>query len=147
MPRVLIADDNEALRRAIKNLLVEDDGWIIVGEAANGAEAVELAGKTEPDVILLDFQMPTMNGLDAAKRIVASNPSVPVAMYTLHQSEFFESQAKAAGVRKVISKTDLFSALPASLSELVDGSESTSREAQKSRPKQPGRRAFRKRRK
>ncbi|MGH9574913.1 MAG: response regulator [Candidatus Acidiferrales bacterium] len=142
---MLIADDNEALRRAIKSLLAEDDeGWIIAGEAANGTEAVELAGTSEPDVVLLDFQMPIMNGLDAAKKIVASNPSVPVAMYTLHQSEFFESQAKAAGVWKVIPKADLFSTLPSSLSELVHGPGSTLREARKSRPKQPGRKAPRK---
>ena len=116
MARVLIADDNEGLRRAIKSILAEHDGWIIAGEATNGVEAVKLAGTTDPDVVLLDFQMPTMNGLDAAKKIVESNPSVPIVMYTLHQGAFFESQAREAGVRKVISKTDLFSALPSSLS-------------------------------
>lgn len=146
MPRVLIADDNEALRRAIKNLLAEDDGWIIAGEATNGAEAVELAGTTEPDVVLLDFQMPTMNGLDAAKKIVASNPSVPIAMYTLHQSEFFESQAKAAGVRKVISKTDLFSSLPSSLNKLVEESKRDPGHTRKSLQRQPGKKVRRKRR-
>ncbi|HXF13437.1 MAG TPA: response regulator transcription factor [Terriglobales bacterium] len=138
MPRVLIADDNSTLREALKNILVSRDGWVIAAEASNGAEAVELAATSEPDVILLDFQMPVMNGLDAAKKIIAKNPAIPVAMYTLHQGDFFESQAKAVGVRKVILKTDLFSALSTSLHELVDrraGDTQQTRKPQKKKPK------------
>jgi len=138
LPRVLIADDNSTLREALKNILVSRDGWVIAAEASNGAEAVELAATSEPDVILLDFQMPVMNGLDAAKKIIAKNPAIPVAMYTLHQGDFFESQAKAVGVRKVILKTDLFSALSTSLHELVDrraGDTQQTRKPQKKKPK------------
>jgi DNA-binding NarL/FixJ family response regulator len=98
---------------------------VVCGEAANGKEAVELAAKTSPDVILLDFQMPVMNGLEAAEEILKASPSVPVILYTLHQNSFFESRAKAIGVRKVISKGDIFSALLSSMGELVGVSEAT----------------------
>jgi DNA-binding NarL/FixJ family response regulator len=125
LPRVLIADDNKALRDALKTMLLTGDGWEICGEASNGQEAVSLAASSKPDVILLDFQMPVMNGLVAAREIIKRDPSVPIAMYTLHQNPFFESEAKAAGIRRVISKTDLFSSLASTLCELVDSSSSS----------------------
>jgi len=108
------------LRDALKRMLLAGDEWQICGEASNGEEAVKLATSSKPDVILLDFQMPVMNGLTAAREIIKGNPSVPIAMYTLHQNRFFENEAKAAGVRRVISKTDLFSSLASSLQELLE---------------------------
>jgi two-component system, cell cycle sensor histidine kinase and response regulator CckA len=108
---------------------------------------VELAATTEPDVFLLDFQMPMMNGLDAARKIIESNPAIPIAMYTLHQNDFFEAQARAAGVRKVVSKTDLFSTLSSSLHELVGPSKSATRQTGKTKKKNRARKISRKRRK
>jgi len=111
-------------------MLFNGDEWEFCGEAANGQEAVDLAASCKPDVILLDFQMPVMNGLVAAREILKRDPSVPIAMYTMHQNRFFEEEAKAAGVRKVISKTDLFSSLTPSLLELVEsGKNSKTRQA------------------
>lgn len=118
MPRVLIADDNESIRQALRGMFAGDD-WCVCGEASNGVEAVQMAATLKPDVVLLDFQMPVMNGLDAAKQIVKNHPTLPVAMYTLHQNTRFEKQAQAYGVRKVISKTDVFSALIPSLLEII----------------------------
>jgi DNA-binding NarL/FixJ family response regulator len=119
MPRILIVDDNEALRRALKQILSEHDNWIVCGEAANGAEAVELAARLKPDALLLDFKMPIMNGLDAAREIIKNDPALPIAMYTLDQNTQFELQAQRIGVRKVISKTELFKSLTTSLDEIV----------------------------
>ena len=122
MPRVLIADDNETVRKALRGMFVDaGDEWNVCGEAANGLEAVQLVPKLKPDVVLLDFQMPVMNGLDAAREIAKNAPSLPIAMYTLHQNTIFEKQAYAVGVRKVISKSDVFSALIPSLTALLDG--------------------------
>lgn len=119
LPRIIIADDNEHMRKTIGNELRRVDEWKICGEAANGDEAVKLTAKLAPDVVVLDFQMPVMNGLDAAREITKRHPEVPIVMYTLHNNPFLESQAKAIGVRKFISKTEMFSALIPSLEEIL----------------------------
>jgi CheY-like chemotaxis protein len=103
--------------------------WVVCGLAKDGREAVEMARTLKPDVILLDFQMPNMNGLEAARRIIADDPSLPVAMYTLNKNEFFERLASAAGVRKVISKTEIFSSLLPSLKEILNETDSDRRAA------------------
>ncbi len=122
MTRVLIADDNPGVRKALREIFLSaDGGWCVCGEAANGLEAVHLVAKLKPDVVLLDFQMPVMNGLDAAREISKNDPSLPIAMYTLHESPILEKQAQAFGVRKVISQTDIFSALMPSLTDLLSG--------------------------
>ena len=119
MTRVLVVDDNQLIRESIRKLISPEPGWEVCGEATNGLEAVQMAAKLKPDVVLLDFQMPIMNGLDAAKALIKDNASIPIAMYTLHQNTYFEKEARAAGVRKVISKMDVFSALVPNLRELV----------------------------
>jgi DNA-binding NarL/FixJ family response regulator len=115
MPRVLIADDNQFLRETLKAVVFDRRDWTVVGEAADGGEAVEMAAKLHPDVILLDFQMPVMNGLSAARKILKDSPFVPIVLYTLHKNDFLESQAKSAGVRSVVSKVDSFEDLVARL--------------------------------
>jgi pilus assembly protein CpaE len=122
VPRVLIADDNEGVRHALRSLFGHvDDGWSVCGEAVNGLDAIQLVDKLKPDVVLLDFQMPVMNGLEAAREITKTNPLVPIAMYTLHQNPIFQKQAEAYGVRKVISKSDVFAALIPSLAAMLEG--------------------------
>ena len=118
MPRVLIVDDNKIIRQALKSMF--DGGWIVCGEAEDGEQAVAMAAALHPEVILLDFQMPKMNGLDAAKKILEANPAIPIAMYTLHQNQIFESAALACGVKRVISKADMFSALIPTLQDMLD---------------------------
>lgn len=120
LPRVLIADDNPTIRQALAKIFADSgDHWIVCGLAENGMQAVEMAANLKPDVVLLDFQMPQMNGLDAAREILKCSPSIPIAMYTLHQNQFFEKQAKSMGVRAVISKSDVFSALLPSLEAIL----------------------------
>lgn len=118
MPRVLIVDDNKIIRQALKSMF--DGGWVVCGEAEDGEEAVIMADYLQPDVVLLDFLMPKMNGLDAAKKILEATPKTPIAMYTLHQNQVFESAALAIGVRRVISKADMFSMLLPSLQDMLD---------------------------
>ncbi len=120
MRRILIVDDNQTLRHALRGMLSKREDWMVCGEAANGLQAVQLAAKLRPDAILLDFRMPVMNGLEAAKEIIKNDPSVPIAMYTLvDQSVRFELEAQRIGVRKVISKTDVFQSLASSLDEMA----------------------------
>jgi CheY-like chemotaxis protein len=119
MLRILIADDSQTLRRALRGTLSKRGDWFVCGEAANGLQAVQLAAKLKPDVILLDFKMPIMNGLEAAREIMKNNPSTPIAMYTLDQSAQLEPEARKIGVNRVISKAEIFNSLTTSLNEMV----------------------------
>jgi DNA-binding NarL/FixJ family response regulator len=74
------------MRGCLRTLLEQQDSWRVCSEATNGREAIERAQQTAPDVIVLDFQMPEMNGLDAAREIRRRSPDVPILMLTLHMS-------------------------------------------------------------
>jgi len=89
------------------------------GEACNGGQAVEMAAYLKPDVVLLDFQMPVMNGLRAAEKILETNAWTKIVIYTLHKERVLELEAKAAGIHKVVSKGDIFFELLPTLEELV----------------------------
>ena len=105
--RILVVDDSELMRRCLRTLLEQQDHWRVCSEAANGREAIEKARQSAPDVIVLDFQMPEMNGLDAAKEIRRDTPEVPILMVTLHMSPQLESQAKKVGIRGACDKNDV----------------------------------------
>ncbi len=81
--RVIIADDHPLARRAIRGLLSEDDFCDVVGEAADGAEAVRLCGELQPDLVLMDINMPELSGLEATRRIKQRYPHIKVVMLTV----------------------------------------------------------------
>lgn len=119
MLKILIADDNESLRIALREVLSRQPGWTVCGEATNGRSAVSMALELKPDVIILDFLMPLMNGLAAAAEISQQAPQLPILLYTMHMSAQLEREAKRVGIKKVISKTDRFDDFIASLVEIV----------------------------
>jgi DNA-binding NarL/FixJ family response regulator len=102
--RILIADDRESMRNALRTLFVLRPNWEICGEAEDGQEAVFKASDLRPDVIVLDFKMPLADGLQAAQEIARNLPATPIVMYTLYKDERLESVAKSAGVRRVVAK-------------------------------------------
>ena len=104
--RILLADDHEIVRRGLKELLEEQVGWSVCAEAANGREAVELAIGAKPDVAILDFSMPELNGLEATRRIRQSAPGVEVLIFTMHDSEELIRQVLSAGARGYLLKSD-----------------------------------------
>ena len=85
--RVLLADDHQMLRVGISTLIGQDPAIQIVGEAADGATAVELARRLQPDVVLMDIQMPGLNGVEATRRIVREMSDVKVIMLTMYKEE------------------------------------------------------------
>jgi DNA-binding NarL/FixJ family response regulator len=105
--RILVVDDSELMRRCLRTLLEQQDHWRVCSEASNGREAIEKARESAPDVIVLDFQMPEMNGLDAAREIGRETPEVPILMVTLHMSPQLEFQAKRVGIRGACNKNDV----------------------------------------
>lgn len=104
--RILIADDNEAVRGRLGELLATHDGWEVCGSVRSGREAVEKAVELRPSLIILDLAMPEMDGLSAAKEIGKKLPSVPIVIFTLHKFATIDLEAKKAGVRYVVAKPD-----------------------------------------
>jgi CheY-like chemotaxis protein len=104
MARILIADDSEPTRIALKTLFALRPQWKICGEAENGREAVAKATKLQPDMIVLDFKMPLSNGLRAAGEISKIMPTTPMVMYTFDGNADLEIIAKLAGIWRVVAK-------------------------------------------
>jgi DNA-binding NarL/FixJ family response regulator len=104
--RILIADDHEVARKGVRALLEEHAGWEVCGEAKDGREAVELATQLKPDISLLDIGMPNLNGLDAARQILAVSPDARILILTIHDSEQVVREVLAAGARGFLLKSD-----------------------------------------
>ena len=119
MTRILIADDRESMRTALRALIRMRPDWQICGEANDGQEVVAKAAELQPDVVVLDFKMPVANGIKAGSEISDAMPTVPIVMYTMYRTDELEVAAKLVGIRQVIGKEDggkcLLSAIDAEL--------------------------------
>jgi DNA-binding NarL/FixJ family response regulator len=102
--RILVADDSPAIRRCLRGLLDQHDDWRVCDEASNGKEAVERFREAKPDLIVIDFQMPEMNGMDAARHIVELSPKTPILMVTIHLSKQLTEEARKVGIRGACAK-------------------------------------------
>lgn len=106
--RFMIVDDSELVRQGLRTVLQANPEWEIAGEAADGVTAVEMFKSVRPNVVIVDFQMPGINGLETARRLLEIAPAVPVVMFTQHASADLEKHAREVGIRSVVSKTDAF---------------------------------------
>lgn len=102
--RVLIADDHAIMRHGLRALLGNAHDMEVVGEAATGGEALESAGRLEPDVIIMDISMPQLNGLDATGAVCAKLPSVRVVILSMHADVEYAFRAFAAGASAYLLK-------------------------------------------
>jgi two-component system, response regulator YesN len=124
--RILIADDAPHVRSVLKWILESHShDWKICAEADNGSQAVQKAMETRPELVILDLQMPFMNGFSASSKIAEFLPGVPILIFTLHKSADVDQEAKRVGVREVIPKSDV--------GALVKAIERVLSESQKSR--------------
>jgi CheY-like chemotaxis protein len=105
--RVLIADDDADLRRVIRWLLESRTTFEVCGEAVNGVDAIEKARTLRPDLILLDYSMPEMNGIETGAVLRAMLPEVPVILFTGQNTGAIKSAALSVGIRAVVPKTDI----------------------------------------
>jgi DNA-binding NarL/FixJ family response regulator len=104
--RILIADDHELARSGIRTVLESRPGWEICAEARDGREAVECACRLKPDIFVLDIGMPNLNGLDAARQILAAIPGARILILTIHDSAQVVREVLAAGALGFILKSD-----------------------------------------
>jgi NarL family two-component system response regulator LiaR len=102
--RLLIADDHRLFRRGLRQACEIEEGCEVVGEAENGQEAVELARRLQPDVILMDIEMPVMGGVQATGFIAAENPEARVVVLTVYQKDEYVFEAIKAGARGYLLK-------------------------------------------
>ena len=119
--RILIADDHELILRGVRALLRAHPGWEICGEAADGREAIAKATELRPDLVVLDYAMPCLDGLSAAKEIHQLLPTVPIVLHTLYGTTEIEQAANKYGIRRVVAKANS-GALISAVEELLSTS-------------------------
>lgn len=103
MIRILLADDNELVRRSLKRLLEQHEEWHVCGEASNGREAIRHVQELQPDLVLLDFKMPEMDGLEAAREI-SKRAKVPILLVTMFLNDQLKDAARKAGITGICPK-------------------------------------------
>ena len=102
---VLLVDDHSLVRRGFRRILEDEADLSVIGEASDGAEAVRLASELRPRVIVMDCALPSMNGLDATRKILATHPDTIVLMLSMHAEETWVHQALDAGARGYLLKS------------------------------------------
>src|SRR5271155_1954967 len=118
--RILIADDHELIRRGLAAQVAQVPEWTVVAQAVDGREAVELAAKLKPDVIVMDLPMPGLDGLASARQILAADPSARILILSAHESEQLVREVLSAGVRGYVLKSDAGTVLISALQALLD---------------------------
>ncbi len=119
-PTIILADDHSVVRQGIR-ILLERESFEVVGEAANGLEAVRLAEKLQPDVAILDLSMPVMNGITALGQIKEVSPRTKVVLLTMYTEEHHVLQALRAGVKACVTKTQAVEHLIVAIREVCNG--------------------------
>jgi DNA-binding NarL/FixJ family response regulator len=109
--QILIVDDNASIRNGLCEVFNREPDFEVCGEAENGREAIRKAQALHPDLIILDFAMPVMNGLDAARALRKVMPHVPLLMYSAFGDKYGEQQAGFIGITALISKSEHASCL------------------------------------
>jgi len=106
MTRILIADDHDVVRTGVRHIIEDQPGWSVVAEAADGKDAVAQAIATKPDVAILDYRLPLLDGIEVTRQIRRRVPSVEVLIFTMHDDESLLREALSAGARSYVQKSD-----------------------------------------
>ena len=116
--RILIVDDHAVVRRGVRSLLESEEGFEITGEATTGREAVDMARRLQPDVVVMDLSLPELNGLDATRQILKASPRSEILVLTMHHSEELARDVLQAGARGYVLKSDADHSLIAAVKSL-----------------------------
>jgi DNA-binding NarL/FixJ family response regulator len=119
MISILIADDHEVVRSGLRKILEAQPNWEVVAEAADGKDAINKAHATKPDVAVLDYSLPLLNGMDAARQIRTRSPRTEVLIFTMHDSETLIQGILRAGARGYVLKSDAKQNLIAAIEALA----------------------------
>jgi len=111
--RILVADDNPTVRYYLRTVLERRDGWQVCDEARTGGEVLRRVQEMLPDIILLDFQMPELNGLEVARQILRLFPDIPILLVTVHFSKQLAAAAQSVGIRGACAKSEVGSIVEA----------------------------------
>ena len=103
MTTVLIADDHQLLRQALRRAM-EDAGLVVLGEAGDGAEAVQLVDELRPELVIMDVTMPVLGGIEATRRLHAAHPDLPIVVLTMHDEDALREEALRAGASAFLTK-------------------------------------------
>lgn len=106
MTRILIADDHVVVRLGLRHILENHPGWEVVAEAINGNDAVVKCLESKPDVAILDYSLPLLNGIEAARQILAQLPKTEILIFTMHESECLFRELLQVGARGYLLKSD-----------------------------------------
>src|SRR5437868_8770008 len=104
--RILIVDDNAMIRRLVRSSIENNLGWQQCVEAENGQSAVELVKTSQPAVVILDLQLPAIDGFETARQILRISPTTSMALFTLEDHEEVVKEAQAIGIQRVFSKSN-----------------------------------------
>lgn len=116
--RIMIVDDHDAVRRGVRTLVESRANYCVVGEASNGREAMEMAKESQPDIVILDYSIPELNGLDLSHQLKRVSPRIEILIYTMHDREELIAEILHAGVRGFVLKSDTEKHLLAALDAL-----------------------------
>jgi DNA-binding NarL/FixJ family response regulator len=106
LAQILLADDNQVILQLLRRLIESHAGWQVCGALTAGEEALGKAIELKPDLVVLDFAMPGLNGLQVAAQISRACPNLPIILHTIHDFPEMIAQAKKVGIREVVSKSD-----------------------------------------
>ncbi len=120
MVRIFVVDDNAMIRSHLRSALERQDDWVVVGEADNGSHAVENWNEVSPNLTVMDFVMPEMDGLEASRQLTKAHPDAPILMVTISPSPQLAREAKKAGIKGLVAKADLH-AMFAAVEALLKG--------------------------
>ena len=104
--RILVVDDNAVIRGLVREFIEARPGFEICGEATDGMEGIAMGRELRPDLVILDFLMPRINGLQAALMLQHFVPNMPIILFTFYKDAIPKDLAQAAGVTSILSKTD-----------------------------------------
>ncbi len=119
--KILLADDHKIVRDGLRSLIEKQPGLKVVGEAADGRAAVKLCADIKPDLVVLDLTMPVLNGLAAARQILAAQPRVKVLILSMHADRRFVAETLGVGVSGYLLKDNAFEELAQAVRTVLSG--------------------------
>src|SRR5678816_1996052 len=117
--RIIIVDDHEAIRRGVRQIVETKPYYQVVGETGDGRSALEMAKDVRPDIAIIDYSIPELNGLDLSHALKRQNPRIEILLYTMHDREEIVMDVLRAGVRGFVLKSDTEKHLLAALDALA----------------------------